>query len=181
MKSIALLIVTLVIAAAGGFVYFSQQEEVYEDPAISQEVSEALPEQIPDENKVNELEPTQETEVDATSATHPEIRVTTPQPGETVSSPLTITGEARGTWFFEGSFPVSLTDLSGQIIGEGIATTTAAEWMTEEFIPFEAELEFEEPTASNEGILILRKNNPSDMRQLDDEYGVRVFLSEIGN
>src|SRR5690606_7013544 len=34
------------------------------------------------------------------------IRVSTPAAGGTVTSPIRVTGEARGTWYFEGSFPV---------------------------------------------------------------------------
>ena len=34
------------------------------------------------------------------------IRVNNPRPNQTISSPLTVTGEARGSWYFEASFPV---------------------------------------------------------------------------
>ena len=46
------------------------------------------------------------------------IRIDAPRPNATVSSPLTIQGEARGTWFFEADFPVVLTDWDGKIIAE---------------------------------------------------------------
>src|SRR5450830_1862820 len=49
------------------------------------------------------------------------IRIFSPQSNETVQSPLTITGKARGSWFFEASFPVILTDWDGLIIAQGIA------------------------------------------------------------
>ncbi len=38
------------------------------------------------------------------------IRLSSPRPGEVVTSPLTIRGEARGYWFFEASFPVEFVD-----------------------------------------------------------------------
>lgn len=37
-----------------------------------------------------------------------QIIVTDPIPDQLITSPLIITGEARGTWFFEATFPVSL-------------------------------------------------------------------------
>src|SRR3989338_9762193 len=49
------------------------------------------------------------------------IWVTVPTPGSLITSPVTITGEARGTWFFEASFPVYVADWDGLIIGEGYA------------------------------------------------------------
>ncbi|HAH04101.1 TPA: hypothetical protein DCL28_00895, partial [Candidatus Komeilibacteria bacterium] len=49
------------------------------------------------------------------------INLVFPRPNQKISSPLTISGRARGSWFFEASFPVKLTDASGQIISQGLA------------------------------------------------------------
>src|SRR3989339_636030 len=76
------------------------------------------------------------------------IRLDSPVPNEEISSPLVITGEARGTWFFEASFPVVLTGQNGLIIAEGFATAES-EWMTEDFVRFRAELEFVKPENEN--------------------------------
>ena len=72
---------------------------------------------------------------------HAQIKLISPVVGQTINSPLSITGEARGTWFFEATFPVVLTNWDGLIIAEGYATAQG-DWMTEEFVPFTAELEF---------------------------------------
>ena len=72
------------------------------------------------------------------------IRLTTPLPNESVANPLEVSGEARGYWFFEASFPVVLTNWDGLIIAEGIATADV-DWMTEEFVPFTATLTFTSP------------------------------------
>ena len=61
------------------------------------------------------------------------IHVTTPASGELVTSPITITGEARGSWYFEGSFPVKLIDASGRILAQGPAKAQG-DWMTSEFV-----------------------------------------------
>ncbi len=103
------------------------------------------------------------------------IYVNSPAPGETLSSPLTIRGKARGTWFFEGDFPVVLKDMKGTIIARGIVTAQG-EWMTKEFVPFEGTLEFEKPAHVDSGTLIFRKDNPSDRPDLDDKMALSVFF-----
>ncbi|MBU0577322.1 Gmad2 immunoglobulin-like domain-containing protein [Patescibacteria group bacterium] len=100
------------------------------------------------------------------------ISVITPLPGELVASPLIIEGEARGYWYFEGDFPVILLDENREQIALAIAQSQG-EWMTEDFVPFEAELEFEAPE-SDMGFLILRKDNPSDIPELDDEIEIKI-------
>lgn len=105
------------------------------------------------------------------------IRLDSPRPNEVITSPLAISGEARGYWFFEADFPVVLVDWDGLIIAEGIATAKN-DWMTEEFVPFEATLTFEtDPDAySDRGALILRKDNPSGLPEHDDALEVPVIF-----
>lgn len=108
------------------------------------------------------------------------IRVMSPSPGSRVTSPLTITGEARGTWFFEASFPVYVTDWDGLIIGEGIATAKG-EWMTEEFVPFTAVITFDTSKIrgnySERGTLVLKKDNPSGLPEHDDALEIPILLN----
>ena len=106
------------------------------------------------------------------------IRLTSPLPNSTVESPLTITGEARGYWYFEASFPVVLVDWDGRIIAQGIATAKD-EWMTEEFVPFEATLTFvvDKNVYSNRGALILQKDNPSGLPEYDDALEIPVLFA----
>ncbi|MBI5530031.1 MAG: hypothetical protein HY918_00835 [Candidatus Doudnabacteria bacterium] len=92
-----------------------------------------------------------------------------------ISSPLTITGEAKGTWFFEASFPVILTDWDGKIIAQGIAKANG-DWMTENFVPFEAILQFVKPGYKNNGSLILKKDNPSGLPQNDAALEIPVIF-----
>jgi hypothetical protein len=101
-----------------------------------------------------------------------DIIVESPKPNEVISSPLVITGEAKGTWFFEANFPVKLLDGNGEEIAIHYAEALD-EWMTEDFVPFRAEIEFEK-TATDTGFLVLEKNNPSDIREYDDELIISV-------
>ncbi len=100
------------------------------------------------------------------------IIVDFPSPGQVVNSPLDISGQARGTWFFEASFPVRLLDAEGNIIAEHYAMTDE-EWMTEEFISFSSRLEFEAPETDT-GTLVLIKDNPSDIREYDAQLEIPV-------
>ncbi len=102
------------------------------------------------------------------------IKVNNPRPNQIISSPLLIAGEARGAWFFEASFPVELSDQNGNIIARGIATAQS-EWMTENFVPFIAKLEFSALT-SQKGILTLKKDNPSGLSENDDKLIVPVIF-----
>lgn len=105
------------------------------------------------------------------------IRLFSPVPNDNIKSPLVIKGEARGTWFFEASFPIYLTDWDGLIIAEGYATAEK-EWMTTDFVPFSATLTFKNPEYKNNGSLILKKDNPSGLPQNDDALEIPIFFAQ---
>ena len=100
------------------------------------------------------------------------IKINNPRPNQKVGSPLTITGEARGNWFFEASFPIKIYDADKNLLGIGIAQAQG-EWLTTDFVPFLATLEFtlsQTPT----GLLILEKDNPSGLAEYDDRLAVPI-------
>lgn len=103
------------------------------------------------------------------------IFVESPQRNSYISSPLTIAGVARGPWFFEATFPVVLTDWDGKIIAQHYAQAKS-EWMTTDFVPFEAVLEFEKPIYGERGFLILKKDNPSGLPEYDDSREIPIFF-----
>jgi len=107
---------------------------------------------------------TEETIIEATytSTTSDEIFVTTPVPGAVITSPLTIRGQARGTWYFEATAPVVLVDWDGLIIAEGYVTAQG-NWMTQEFVTFLGSLTFERPAYGEAGVLIFKADNPSGL------------------
>lgn len=100
------------------------------------------------------------------------IIVNSPRPNDTVESPLIVKGEARGYWFFEGSFPVKIFDEDNELLGVYVAIAEK-EWMTEEFVPFEAKIDFPE-TKSKNGKLVLEKDNPSGLSQHDDSLIIPI-------
>jgi len=114
------------------------------------------------------------------------IRIDSPRPNQIVESPLAITGQARGNWFFEADFPVLLLNDKGVTIASGVATAKddpanegGAGWMTENFVPFEAKLEFL-AVAGSRGELVLKKDNPSGLLENDDALRVPVIFGAAG-
>jgi len=103
------------------------------------------------------------------------IIVDSPAPDSIISSPLTISGQARGNWYFEASFPVVLADETGAVIAQTIATAKS-DWMTEDFVPFESTITFEKPLAGTAGTLILKKDNPSGLAEYDDELVIPIIF-----
>ena len=76
-------------------------------------------------------------------------------------------GEARGNWYFEASFPIEVRDSAGTVIGTGIGQPVGgADWMTEDFVPFSAEIEIPE-TFIGEAVLTLKNDNPSGLPEND--------------
>jgi hypothetical protein len=105
-------------------------------------------------------------------STNSNIYVSYPKDNDKISTPLIIKGEAR-TWYFEASFPVILTDWDGVIIAQGTATAES-DWMTTNFVPFTATLNFTKPSYGERGFLILKKDNPSGLPQNDDSIEIPV-------
>ena len=110
------------------------------------------------------------------------ITLISPVPNSVVEQPLTLSGEARGYWYFEASFPVTITNWDGLIIGEGFATAQG-DWMTEAFVPFTATVEFENPYVDGQpdfmkrGFLILQKDNPSGLPENDNALEIPIYFA----
>ena len=107
------------------------------------------------------------------------ITLANPVPNGIVESPLTLSGKARGYWFFEASFPIVLTDWDGLIIAESYATANG-DWMTEDYVPFTAIVDFKNPYTEGasdfmkKGTLILQKDNPSGLPENDNSLEISV-------
>ena len=108
----------------------------------------------PAENKQTQ-NPTPQTQYYSSS----NLQITSPAINAQITSPVTITGQAVGNWFFEASFPVKVTDSNNIVIGSGVAKTTA-NWMTTNFVPFTATITFTTPGTAT-GFIVLEKDNPS--------------------
>jgi putative hemolysin len=108
------------------------------------------------------------------------IIITAPVKNSIISSPVIISGKAHGPWFFEGSFPVDVYDANDKLLGQKYASFVPSpeepEWMTEDFVNFSGTVEFSKPTTET-GYILFKKDNPSDMRELDESYKLPVNFS----
>lgn len=156
-KLIIFIIIFLSVVAAGVFVFYLN-DFVLQKPVSTPTPSGASANELSNLIKVNE-----------------------PVSDQTVKSPLLVTGEARGYWFFEASFPVRIYDDNGLELGVAVAqaqgdpATGEVNWMTENFVPFRAVLEFKKP-ATRKGTLVLQKDNPSGLPEHDAELKVPVIF-----
>ncbi len=94
-----------------------------------------------------------------------DIMVELPFPGAVTGKEFSVIGRARGMWFFEASFPIEVRDRNNALLAQGIATA-GSDWMTEEFVPFRADLKVLE-SYIGPATLILKKDNPSGMPEKD--------------
>lgn len=103
------------------------------------------------------------------------IHVIMPLPDVLVQSPLLVKGEARGSWYFEASFPVKILDDNGQVLGQ-VPAQAQGDWMTTDFVPFQATLQFTTPT-TEKGTVVFQKDNPSGLPANDASVSVPVYFS----
>jgi hypothetical protein len=96
--------------------------------------------------------------------------------GDTVASPLQITGQALGTWYFEASFPVKIYDANGNLLGSAPAQAQS-DWETENLVPFAATLTFSTST-TNSGTLVLQNDNPSGRPETAKQIEIPVHFKK---
>ena len=101
-----------------------------------------------------------------------EVVVESPVRGQIVTSPLTVKGVARGTWYFEANLPVTLKDSNGNVLAQK-GFQAKSEWMTTDFVPFEDTLTFSQPQTEF-GLLVIERDNPSGLPEFDKSFIVQV-------
>lgn len=101
------------------------------------------------------------------------FKLESPAVNSEISSPLAISGQAQGPMFFEGSFPASIEDANGKVLGTDIAKTDK-DWMTEKMVPFKATVNFKKSTTKT-GFIVLKNDNPSGLPE--NEHSVKFPIS----
>lgn len=112
--------------------------------------------------------------VEYMNASKDDIVVVSPKSGSTFGQVVAVSGTARGTWYFEASFPITIEDDSGNIIGQGIGSAQG-DWMTEDFVPFKAIIGLSRPYAGP-ATVILKKDNPSGDSIRDASVSVPIVI-----
>ncbi|MCL4400305.1 Gmad2 immunoglobulin-like domain-containing protein [Patescibacteria group bacterium] len=101
-----------------------------------------------------------------------EITMSYPKPDSKISNPLNVEGKSPGSWYFEASFPIKITDANGNVLGQGLAEAQS-DWMTTSSVPFKTSIIFSAPKTS-QGFLVLSKDNPSGLPQNSAEVKFQI-------
>lgn len=101
-----------------------------------------------------------------------EIEILMPRPDTVISSPLSIAGRARGTWFFEANMPVTLLDGNKNVLAKA-PLQAEGEWMTADFVPFSGKIIFEKPE-TDMGVLVFENDNPSGLSEHAKSFTIPV-------
>lgn len=107
-------------------------------------------------------------------ASENDIVVASPKPHEILGSIIDVRGRARGWWYFEASFPIVIENKDGVVIGQGVGTADG-EWMTEEFVPFNATLTLT-TVYTGSATLIFKKDNPSGEASRDASVRIPIVI-----
>ncbi|MDB5187767.1 MAG: hypothetical protein JWO50_287 [Candidatus Kaiserbacteria bacterium] len=109
----------------------------------------------------------------ATPALSSKVHVVLPQPNQSVDPIFSVSGEAPGPWFFEGSFPVQIRDKSNNILQQATAKALGT-WTTEGQVKFAVSItvtQFHGPAT-----VILLRDNPSGMPENDDSVSIPITI-----
>jgi len=105
----------------------------------------------------------------------PDVVVTSPQPNQTVTNPIALTGKAKGFWFFEATAPVKLFDDKENQIAES-HIQAQGDWMTNHYVPFTGTLNYS-VNATTSGTLLFQNDNPSGLPQNQKEFRVPIVIA----
>jgi len=106
-----------------------------------------------------------------------DIVLTSPAANALLQAPFTIEGKAKGTWYFEGDFPIRLLDDQGTELAV-IPAHALEDWMQPGYVPFSATIDSFNPGSASTGILVLEKDNPSGLPEHDDKVEIPVRFQE---
>ncbi|HWO07405.1 MAG TPA: Gmad2 immunoglobulin-like domain-containing protein [Candidatus Paceibacterota bacterium] len=102
------------------------------------------------------------------------IVVSTPQPGATVPNTFTVSGQARGNWYFEANFPIEVVSATGTRLVQS-PVQAQGEWMTTEFVPFSVQITV---PANYQGpaTLILHNDNASGLPENARSISIPIVI-----
>jgi hypothetical protein len=95
-----------------------------------------------------------------TTTVSSEIQLSNPPANSTAVSPMSVSGQARGSWFSEATMPILLTDASGRILARG-SVRAQSDWMTDGFVPFLGSLSFARQPTGTTGVFVISNDDPS--------------------
>jgi hypothetical protein len=104
--------------------------------------------------------------------TEPDVVIDTPQIAQIVTSPMTIKGKVKNSWFFEANLPIELRDENGKVLAQK-GYMTPDDWMTPGYKTLDTTLSFKAPT-TDYGVLVIHNDNPSGLPENDKKFEVPI-------
>ncbi len=179
-KNIVFIILLLIIAGAVWFSVSkkSQNQEVailsFEDCVkAGMPVLESYPRQCrtPDGRLFAEELPQK---ISYINATENDIVPELPYPGAVTGKEFLVTGKARGTWYFEASFPVKVLDKNGKVLAQGPAQAQS-DWMTTDFVNFKISIKVSD-SYIGPATIVMSKDNPSGIPEKDASISFPITI-----
>lgn len=109
-----------------------------------------------------------------TNANADEIYIENISIQESLPRNLVIEGQAHGSWYFEAVFPFTIYNDKYEKVFESYVEADD-DWMVDGLVPFSRTIEIPDDLSGNY-ILILRNDNPSDLRELDKQIETEIRL-----
>ena len=103
------------------------------------------------------------------------IQVLSPSAGATIaSSTFVVSGKARGSWYFEASFPLEVVSATGtQLLQKSVQA--GGDWMIADFVPFSATTTL--PSwYHGPATLILHNDNPSGLPENEKSVSIPIVI-----
>jgi hypothetical protein len=91
----------------------------------------------------------------------------------TLPNPVSLEGQAPGTWFGAGSILVEVTDGTGNMLGSA-RLNAVGEWMTEKMVTFKGSVSYKVPSGVKDGYIVVKKNNASGNPAMDQSVKASV-------
>lgn len=108
------------------------------------------------------------------NATANDIFPELPYPGAVTGKEFTIKGKARGTWYFEASFPVKVLDKDGKVLAQGPAQAQS-DWMTTDFVNFKMDIKIPDSYIGPATVVMI-KDNPSGIPEKDASISFPITI-----
>lgn len=105
------------------------------------------------------------------------VRVSSPLPNAKVGRTFTVIGEARGSWYFEGVFPIEVAGegiMAGRLVVAHAQANALRDWTTSDWVPFAASVAVANYTGR--ATIAFLKDNPSGLPENDDSVEFPIVI-----
>ena len=98
--------------------------------------------------------------------------------GQKIVSGVFLTGKIKGGFCFEAVCPIKIVSDQGDAIFSGVINLQG-DWMTDELVPFQSGLKFDNSVAqAKRATIIINNDNPSGLAENERCYEIPVVLAD---